>query len=58
MKPINPDYPSMVKEVRKQLASSQVFLAREQGVSYATINRWEKGQSRYSKPAKSRSNAF
>ena len=29
MKPIHPDYPSLVKEVRRQLASSQEDLARE-----------------------------
>ena len=44
MKAINPDYPAMVKEVRRQLALSQEDLARELGVSYATVNRWENGR--------------
>jgi putative transcriptional regulator len=35
------DYKALVKEVRKQLALSQEDLARELGVSYTTINRWE-----------------
>ncbi len=58
MKPISPDYPSMVKEVRRQLALSQEDLARELGVSYATVNRWENGQSKPSKLARAQLNAF
>jgi len=46
------DYPALVKEVRRQLALSQEDLARELGVSYTTINRWENGQSHPSKMAK------
>ena len=46
MKTIHPDYPSLVKEVRRQLALSQEDLARELGVSYATVNRWENGRAR------------
>ena len=45
------DYPALVKEVRKQLSLSQEALARELGVSYTTINRWEKGVSKPSKLA-------
>jgi putative transcriptional regulator len=45
MKPIHPDYPSLIKEIRKQLALSQEDLARELGVSYATVNRWENSQA-------------
>jgi DNA-binding transcriptional regulator YiaG len=58
MKPIHPDYPSMIKEVRKQLALSQEDLARELGVSYATVNRWENGQSKPSKLARAQLDAF
>ena len=58
MKLNNPDYPSMVKEVRKQLALSQEDLARELGVSYATVNRWENGQSKPSKLARAQLDAF
>ena len=58
MKPIHPDYPSMIKEVRRQLALSQEDLARELGVSYATVNRWENGQSKPSKLARAQLDAF
>jgi putative transcriptional regulator len=58
MKPIIPDYPSMVKEVRRQLAISQEDLARELGVSYATVNRWENGQAKPSKLARVQLDGF
>ena len=34
----------LIKEVHVQLALSQEDLARETGVSYATVNRWENGR--------------
>ena len=37
------DYPALIKTVREQLELSQEDLAREIGVSYATVNRWENG---------------
>jgi len=58
MKFRQPDYPSLVKEVRRQLAISQEDLARELGVSYATVNRWENGQARPSKLARAQLDAF
>jgi DNA-binding transcriptional regulator YiaG len=58
MKPISQDYPSLVKEVRRQLALSQEDLARELGVSYATVNRWENRLSKPSKLARVQLNAF
>ena len=58
MKPIHPDYPTFVKEVRRQLAISQEDLARELGVSYATVNRWENGQAMPSKLARAQLDAF
>jgi DNA-binding transcriptional regulator YiaG len=58
MKHIHPDYPSLVKEVRRQLALSQEDLARELGVSYATVNRWENGLSKPSKLARAQLGAF
>jgi DNA-binding transcriptional regulator YiaG len=58
MKLINPDYPSLVKEVRRQLALSQEDLARELGVSYATVNRWENRLSKPSKLARAQLDAF
>ena len=42
------DYSIIIKEVRKQLGISQEDLAREIGVSFATVNRWE---NRHSKPS-------
>ena len=58
MKFIQPDYPSLVKEVRHQLAISQEDLARELGVSYATVNRWENSQAKPSKLARAQLDAF
>ena len=58
MKYIQPDYPSLVKEVRRQLSISQEDLARELGVSYATVNRWENGQAKPSKLARAQLDAF
>jgi putative transcriptional regulator len=45
------DVAILVKEVRVQLALSQEDLASEIGVSYATVNRWEKGRFMPSKLA-------
>lgn len=39
------DFAQTVKEIRQQLNMSQEQLARELNVSYATINRWEKGKN-------------
>ncbi len=58
MKPIHPDYPVLVKEVRRQLAISQEDLARELGVSYATVNRWENSQAKPSRLARAQLDAF
>jgi putative transcriptional regulator len=58
MKIIQPDYPSLVKEVRRQLSISQEDLARELGVSYATVNRWENGQAKPSKLARAQIDVF
>ena len=45
------DVAIFIKEVRVQLALSQEDLAREIGVSYATVNRWENGRFMPSKMA-------
>ena len=58
MKHNNPDYTSMVKEVRGQLDLSQEDFARELGVSYATVNRWENGQSKPSRLSRAQLDAF
>lgn len=42
-----------VKEVRKQLGISQEDLARELGVSFASVNRWENGKTNPSRLARS-----
>ena len=52
------DYRELVKEVRRQLGISQEDLAREVGVSYATVNRWENGQVRPSKLGRTHFFAF
>ena len=52
------DYPTLIKAVRKQLDLSQEDLARETGVSYATVNRWENGQTTPSQLAKAQLKAF
>ena len=58
MRPTHPDYPSMIKEVRRQPGLSQEDLARELGVSYATVNRWENSQAKPSKLARAQLDAF
>ncbi len=58
MKTTSRDYPALLKEVRSQLAMSQEDLARELGVSYATVNRWENAQSRPSRLARAQLDAF
>lgn len=34
-----------IKEIRKRSLSSQVDFAQELGVSFSTVNRWEKGKA-------------
>ncbi len=50
--------PELVKEIRSQLALSQEDLARELGVSFATVNRWENGKSSPSKLARAQFDNF
>ena len=52
------DYPTLIKTVRQQLELSQEDLAREIGVSYATVNRWENAQTTPSKLAKAQLETF
>ena len=52
------DFSAFVKKVREQLGISQEDLARELGVSYATVNRWENGQCKPSKLAKAQFESF
>ena len=50
--------PGLVKEIRRQLGISQEDLARELGVSFATVNRWENGKSKPSKLARAQFDSF
>ncbi len=45
------DVVTLIKEIRVQLSISQEDLAREIGVSFATVNRWENGRFLPSKMA-------
>lgn len=51
-------FSAFVKEIRRQLTMSQEDLARQLGVSYATVNRWENGLSKPSRLAKAQLDAF
>jgi len=37
------DYSTQVKSIRESLLITQIELAKKLGVSFATVNRWEKG---------------
>lgn len=52
------DFPVLVRTVRAQLELSQEDLARELGVSFATVNRWENGKVKPSKLAKAQFDEF
>ncbi len=47
---------SVLKELRTQQGWSQEDLARELGISFATINRWENGKTNPSKMAQNQIN--
>ena len=46
------DISSILKQLRTELKLSQESLAHEIGVSFASVNRWEKGKSSPSKLAR------
>ncbi len=52
------NFRELVKEVRRQLGISQEDLARELGVSFATVNRWENGKVKPSKLARAQFDGF
>jgi DNA-binding transcriptional regulator YiaG len=58
MQPDRQDLPALLKEVRRQLGLSQEGLARELGVSFATVNRWENAQVKPSKLAMAQFESF
>lgn len=43
--------PGLLLDLRRQLAISQEDLARQLGVSFATVNRWENGRAHPSRLA-------
>ena len=45
MRGMNMDFKEKIRRVRVEVGYSQEQLARELGVSFATINRWENGKS-------------
>ena len=52
------EFAELVKEVRKQLKLSQEDLARELGVVFSTVNRWENQKVNPSKLAKNQFRIF
>lgn len=40
-----PKFPNLIRELRKRLGISQEQLARQLGVSFQTVNRWENGRA-------------
>lgn len=44
--------PEQIKEIRKKLNLSQEEFAKKLGVSFASVNRWENGQTKPSKLAR------
>ncbi len=52
------NFPTQIKQLRQQLALSQEALAKALGVSFATVNRWENGQTQPSSLAKKQLEQF
>jgi putative transcriptional regulator len=53
-----PGFAGLIAVMRRQLALSQEDLARQLGVSYATVNRWENGRNLPSRLARAQLNAL
>jgi transcriptional regulator with XRE-family HTH domain len=51
-------FADLLKKVRDQLGISQEDLARELGVSFATVNRWENGKTKPMKLARAQFDSF
>ncbi len=51
-------FPSLLKKVREHLNLSQEDLARELGVSFSTVNRWENGKTKPIKVARNQFESF
>ncbi|MGM8226649.1 helix-turn-helix domain-containing protein [Cellvibrio sp. ARAG 10.3] len=58
MSPTSSDFASTVKALRVQLQMSQEDLAKELGVSFATVNRWENRKTQPSKLARKQLEQF
>lgn len=58
MNDVDSNFPKLLKRVREQLNLSQEDLARELGVSFATINRWENGRTAPFKLARKQFDVF
>jgi putative transcriptional regulator len=56
--PAKPNFSELVTAIRQQLDVSQEDLARQLGVSFATVNRWESGHSKPSRLARAQLIAF
>jgi putative transcriptional regulator len=54
MNPSSTDYQALLRKARRQLGLSQEDLARELGVSFSTVNRWENGRFKPSRLARAR----
>ncbi|RYY74249.1 MAG: XRE family transcriptional regulator [Gammaproteobacteria bacterium] len=52
------DFAKQVKSLREQLRISQEDLAKELGVSFATVNRWENNKTQPSKLARKQLEQF
>ena len=51
-------FAELLRKVRGQLGISQEDLARELGVSFATVNRWENGKTKPMKLARAQFDSF
>src|SRR5262249_55978129 len=45
------EYPTRLKSLRNRLGLTQAALAERLGVSFVSVNRWENGQTRPTRPA-------
>lgn len=52
------DFPTLIKMVREHLHLSQEDLARQLGVCFSTVNRWENGKTKPIKVARSQFESF
>lgn len=58
MTTVSTEFAHKIKTLREQLRISQEDLAKELGVSFATVNRWENNKTQPSKLAKKQLEQF